>query len=270
MRSEKMNGVITNMKTHSSDKGLINSVMKSYRILKLFEKRNHQTFSEINEQLKMPVATLYRFMSTLIKCGMLDIDPKTKSYSLGPSIIRLGSIAIDSIDIIKIAYPFMEDLKQKTNETISLFIRSGFYKICVAKAESDLSIRFSAKIGELSYLHGGASGTVLMTGMSKSELDSLEASVGFPKLTEKTIVEREKIDRIIEKTKKDGYCVSCQERREDTAGVGVPIFDHSGRVAACLNISLPASRFAVEKISGWVELLREAGNQISKKNGYAT
>jgi IclR family acetate operon transcriptional repressor len=242
--------------------------MKSYRILKLFEKKNHQTFSEINEQLKMPVATLYRFISTLIKCGMLDLDPKTKYYSLGTSIIRLGSIAIDSIDIIKIAYPFMEDLKQKASETISLYVRSGFYKICVAKVESDLPIRFSAKIGELSYLHGGASGTVLMTSMSKAELNSLETAVGFPKLTEKTIVERERINKIIEKTKKDGYCVSYQERREDTAGVGVPIFDHYSRVVACLNISLPASRFAVEKIPGWVELLKEAGNQISKKNGY--
>jgi IclR family acetate operon transcriptional repressor len=257
------------MKTHSGDKGLINSVIKSYKILKLFEKKNHQTFSEINEQLKMPVATLYRFMATLIKCGMLDLDHKTKSYSFGPSIIRWGSIAVDSIDIIKIAHPFMEDLKQKTNETISLFVRSGFYKICVAKAESDLSVRFSAKIGELSYLHGGASGTVLMTGMSKAEIDALEAAVGFPKLTEKTIVERDKINRVIEKAKKDGYCVSYQERREDTAGVGVPIFDHYGKIAACLNISLPASRFAVEKISGWVELLKEAGNQISQKNGYS-
>ncbi len=47
-------------------------------------------------------------------------------------MIYLGSLAIESIDLVDIASPFMEEIKQKTNETVSLIIRRGFKKnMCI-------------------------------------------------------------------------------------------------------------------------------------------
>ena len=249
-------------------KSVIMSVFKAYKILELFGEKNSLNFAEISERLDLPSATLYRFLSTLIVCGLLDMDPKSKLYSLGPSMIYLGNAAISSIDIVAWARPFMEKLKDETNETISLFIRKGFKKICIAKVESDLSIRYSAKIGETNYLHGGASGNILMAGMTKKELDMLESSAGFPKLTEYTVTDRKKIEEILDKTRKDGYWVSYKERRDDTAGIGVPIFNHLGQVVASLNITLPSSRFDEVTVEKWIPLLKKAGVDISRKNGY--
>jgi IclR family acetate operon transcriptional repressor len=243
--------------------------MKAFKILQLFTEKQHLTFSEINAKLNMPLASLYRFLSTLLDCGLLGLDNMTKQYSLGPSMIYLGSLAINSVDIIKLAIPFMEEMKEKTGETISLFVRHDNYRMCVAKVESDHPVRYSAKIGALSLMHGGASGNVLMSGMTKKEIDVLEALKGFPKLTERTPTDRKKIDEAIEKTRRDGYSISYQERQEGTAGVGVPIFDHRGKVVASLNITLPSDRFDEEKIPAWVELIKDAGKRLSQKNGYA-
>lgn len=183
-------------------------------------------------------------------------------------MIYLGNAAVSSIDIVSLARPFMEKLKEETNETISLFIRKGFKKICIAKVESDLSIRYSAKIGEANYLHGGASGNILMAGMTKKELDMLESTIGFPKLTEHTVIDRGKIERILDKTRKDGYWVSYKERRDDTAGIGVPIFNHLGQIVASLNITLPSTRFDEITVEKWIPILKKAGLDISRKNGY--
>lgn len=253
---------------YNNNKSLIQSICKAYKILELLGDKGSLNFSEINEHLALPQATLYRFLSTLVACGLLDIDTKSKMYSLGPGIIYLGSSAIASINIVELARPYMEKLKEKTKETISLFIRKGFYKICVAKVEGDYNVRYSAKIGEPCYLHGGASGNVLMSGMTTKEIDALEREVGFPKLTEYTITERTCINANLAKTRANGYWISYRERRDDTAGIGVPIFDHNGYVIASLNITLPANRFDKEKISVWLPLLIEAGRQISRKNGY--
>ena len=249
-------------------KSVIMSVYKAYKILELFGEKSGLSFAEINNRLDLPQATLYRFLATLITCGLLDVDPKSKLYSLGPSMIYLGYAAVSSIDIVSLARPFMEKLKEETKETISLFIRKGFKKICIAKVESDLSIRYSAKIGEANYLHGGASGNILMAGMTKKELDMLESTVGFPKLTEHTVIDRGKIERILDKTRKEGYWVSYKERRDDTAGIGVPIFNHLGQIVASLNITLPSTRFDEITVEKWIPILKKAGLDISRKNGY--
>ena len=257
--------------THSfAHKSVILSVYKAFVILMLFGEKEKMSSAEINQQVKLPTATLYRFLSTLVDCDMLDFDNKTKQYSLGPNIIYLGNAAISSIDIIKLAFPLMEQLKNETGETISLFVRKGLHKICVAKVESDHSIRYSAKIGKANYLHGGASGNVLMAGMTKEELDALEEKIGFPKLTKYTITERARINENLAQTRANGYWISYKERRDDTAGIGVPVFDHNGQVIASLNITLPSTRFDKEKIKLWLPLLMDAGRQISRKNGYIT
>jgi IclR family acetate operon transcriptional repressor len=136
--------------------------------------------------------------------------------------------------------------------------------------ESDQFVRYSANIGELCILHGGASGTLLMAGMTKKELDAYEKEIGFSKLTENTITDRITLDKAIKKAKNDGYCASFKERRNNTAGIGVPIFDYNNRVVACLNITLPAERYNPGIIPSWVEILKKAGVEISKKNGYPT
>ena len=262
------NKKFSNIEIKNDNKSIIQSVCKAYDILELFIENNNLSFSEINTKVNMTTPTLYRFLATLIHCGLLDCNRKTKIYSLGPNILLLGNKAMNSFDIVRIAQPFMEDLKDKTHETISLFVRRDLQKICIAKVESDQSIRYSSKIGEPSYLHGGASGNVLMSDMTKEELDTLEHKIGFSKLTNYTVTDRQKINDALKQTRENGYWVSYKERREDTAGIGVPIFDHTGRVIASLNITLPSSRFDKKKIPGWVEQLKKAGQNISKKAGY--
>lgn len=259
---------IVNDKINSNKKSLIQSIYKAYFILELFINSNNLTFSEINDQVNMTIPTLYRFLATLVNCGLLYYNKKTKIYTLGPNMLLLGNAAINSLNIVSIAKPFMEELMEKTHETISLFIRKGFHKICIAKVESNQSIRYSSKIGEPSFLHGGASGNILMSGMAKDELDVLEEKVGFAKLTDYTVTDRNEINEVLEKTRKDGYWVSYKERRDDTAGIGVPVFDYTNNIVASLNITLPSSRFDETKIPEWVEQLKKAGYSISKELGH--
>lgn len=249
----------------------VKSVEKALKILGLFDAdHKHLTYSEICGLSKFPAGSVYRFLFTLNSCGFLDFEPSTKKYSLGPRMIYLGSLAIESINLVDIAGPFMEEIKRKTNETVSLFVRRGFKKICVFKVESGHSIRYSSRIGEHVYLHGGASGKILMSGMSKEDLDKYEVTEGFQKLTSWTLTSREEIDRSLAKTREDGYAVSYEERSENSAGIGVPIFDHRKNVVACLNITLPADRYDQKKIPEWISLLKVSGMAISEKNGFLT
>lgn len=255
------------MESHAKDG--VKSVEKALKILGLFDVDHKRlTYSEICELSKFPVGSVYRFLLTLSSCGFLDFEPSTKKYSLGPRMIYLGSLAIESINLVDIASPFMEEIKRKTNETVSLFLRRGFKKICVFKVESGHSIRYSSRIGDLIYLHGGASGKILMSTMTKEELDEYEKVEGFKQLTNSTLTSREEVDEALMKTRNEGYAVSYEERSDNSAGIGVPIFDYRKNVVACLNITLPADRYDQKKIPQWISLLKISGMAISGKNGF--
>jgi len=252
-----------------SEKERIKSLEKALQILELFGRtKQHLTFSDVRKLTKMPVASLYRFLSTLSHAGYLEYDPFTKQYSLGSKLIFLGNIALESLDIVKIAAPYMEALKEATGETVTLFVRRGFRKVCVSKVESDYSVRYTAKVGQPNYLHVGASGKVLLSGLKKEMLDALERETGFPRMTDQTITSRIELDKALEKVRVDGFAISSGERQEGSAGIGVPVYDFKGEVIASLNISLPAERLSSEKTEIWVNLLIDAGMSISKKMGY--
>jgi IclR family acetate operon transcriptional repressor len=260
----------TGMETEElAGNGQIKSVEKAIKLLGIFDANHkHLTYSEICLLSKMPVGSVYRFLLTLNKCGFLDYDTSTKKYSLGPKIIYLGNLATESIDLVKIAHPFMEEIRRITNETVSLFIRRDFKKICICKVESEHSIRYSSRVGKMVYLHGGASGKVLMSTFSKNELDRYEKEEGFKSLTSTTLTKRSQVEEALRKTREDGYAISSAERSENSAGIGVPIFDCNKKAVACLNITLPSDRYDQTKIPEWIDLLKKAGLEISRRNGY--
>lgn len=108
---------------------------------------------------------------------------------------------MESIDLVGIARPLMEEIRQATKETVSLFMRREFKKICICKLESERSIRYSSSVGELVYLHGGASGKVLMSTFSKEDLDRFEKEEGFKELDEQHLYSKTGSRRSAEKDK---------------------------------------------------------------------
>lgn len=251
-----------------ADGEVVKSVIKAFQILDLFTKESHHlTFSEIKAKMKMPNGSLFRFLTTMTMLDFLEFDPTGKRYSLGYRLIHLGDVASRSADLVNIASPYMERIKCKINETVSLYVRRGFKKVCLYRIESDLAVRYISLVGEPSHLHAGASGKVLMSDMTKEELDELEQCEGFPALTSNTVTTRERIEAVLEETRRLGYAISYAERNMGSAGIGSPIFDKNGKVCACLNITLPSERYKEEMIDTWLKLLKESASEISKRLG---
>lgn len=252
---------------------LLKSLSKSFIVLEfLAESGKSLTFNELQKALKMPNASLYRILQTFVHHRILKFDSHTKTYSLGPYLIFLGNMAQKNMNLPVLALPVMERLRNHTNETITLFARVEYRKMCIQKVESDHTVRYTAELGKALHMHAGASGKVLLAGMSREEVEEMVRCEGLPKLSANTMTGLEEIWEESRKVLKRGYAVSISERHRDAAGVGVPVFDSRGCIVASLNISCPADRFPTgdpEKLEAWVQLLKEASEEISGSTGHA-
>ena len=225
------------------------------------------TLAKIHQMSGQPSNTLFRLLTTLHRCGFLEYDEKTKQYSPGIKFIRLGFMASDAMDIYKISKPYMSELKNLTNETVSLFIKRGLHKICIGTVESDHAVRYAARCGEEMPLYIGASGKVLLSRLRDQEIERIVSELGF--VWEAPNADRS-LEQVMEKirfVRENGYAMSLGERQMGSAGLGVPLTDFKGNVLASFNISLPAERVHNDVLPKWIHVLKNTGIQISQKLG---
>ena len=85
---------------------------------------------------------------TLVNTGYLEQDPLTSRYQLTTKLWRLGAPAVESLDVVKIARPWLERLVSATDETVHLSALDASGGIVyVSKVESARSIRVQTRMG---------------------------------------------------------------------------------------------------------------------------
>ncbi len=70
----------------------------------------------------MPPSKAHRYLVSLIRTGLVEQDPHTSRYNLGPFALNIGLVAIDRLDRIRLGLAAISDLRDEINETTALAI----------------------------------------------------------------------------------------------------------------------------------------------------
>jgi hypothetical protein len=123
--------------------------------------RPELSVSEIAASLGVHKSTASRLAATLERTGFLARSGRR--YRLGVEVIRLGTLALRSTDIVATMQPAMEKLSQLTGETINLAIPAGPDILNVAEVPSTYILSSSGGwIGRRTKPHAVANGKVLL------------------------------------------------------------------------------------------------------------
>jgi len=243
------------------------SIEKALAVLESFSKdHTKQTISEIAQRQGLPFPTTHRIASRLVDLGYLYRDPQTKQLSLGARVYYLGKIAALSMNIINIALPFMEELRDKTKETVNLYFREGDSRICYEHVQSNQRLQFSVELGKRMPLWAGASGKCFLAFLPEEQFEKIAAQAR--PLTKNTIVDRDALARETALIRKRGYSMSCSEREEGVSSVAAPIFNREGVPAAVLAVSGPSFRFVDTQLDDIIAGTVDTARKISSTLGY--
>ena len=223
---------------------------------------------EMARLLGMSHSTTGRLLSSLKDMGVLSQNPTTKMYSLGGKVLAWAGSYNATLDVRTRALPYLEELQEETQETISLYVLEGDVRVCVERLESTHNIRMVARIGRRLPLYAGSAGKVFLAFLPEKEKDEILSRTAFDPLTPMTITDVDKLNKEIEKTRKQGYAVSHGEWILEASGVACPIFDRTGCVIAALTISGPAQRFTKENVTRFIPIVKRVASEISQDMGY--
>jgi len=204
--------------------------------------------AEISRRLGFNVSATYRLVQALASHSLLARERDQRSYGVGGGLVALAATVMQRVDLPEVALPAMERLRELTSETVSVYVRDGRHRICVALLEGLHPMRWVVPVGDRQPLDVGLTGKVILAFLPEPEvvevLDSAEPGA----------IDRVHVEEQIEQARATGYLVGVGDRVPGVGGVSAPIFDRSG-VAAALTVSGPGDRLTAEvgeRISGAV------------------
>jgi IclR family KDG regulon transcriptional repressor len=245
------------------------SIEKAIDVLFCFDLQRPQLrLVDISQRLGLHKSTTHRLLSLLKKKGLVVADPATQLYSLGPALVELAWIVLRQQDLRSVCRPYMEQLRQTTNETVSLNIRMGNKRVCIEELQSDQEVKYSQTFGLTAPLQVGAPGKALLAFMPADELERALATLEFTPLTPDTIVDREALQAELGETRSRGYAISVGERSPWAAAVAAPIRDRSGHIVAAVSVLGPSHRLTVKVLKALGTQVMNAAQEISTALGY--
>ncbi|HQR26045.1 MAG TPA: IclR family transcriptional regulator, partial [Nocardioides sp.] len=214
---------------------------KAMRVLRAFTAEDHGLgFAELQRRTGLPKATLHRVASDLVRARLLDrIDG---DYHLGGLLFELGMLASLERTLLEVATPFLEDLYERTHETVHLAVREGSEVVYVAKVAGHRQVRSPSRIGGRMPLHSTALGKALLAHAGESvRVPVLSGSL--ERLTPRTITApgrlRQQLDAVVE----TGVAYEYEESAPGIVCVAAPILDSDDRPVAAVSVAGPVTRF---------------------------
>jgi DNA-binding IclR family transcriptional regulator len=213
--------------------------------------------NEIARRTGINVSSISRILATLASGGLVEHLPATGRYRLGVGIMRLATAAGERLDIRTLARPHLEELAQRTRETVTLSVPGAREAITLDFVQSPLSVRSVAEIGRASAAHATAVGKIFLAYGGSLPGGQLK------RFTERTIVDREALAVEVGRIDARGWAQAVGEREDDLNAVAAPVLDPAGRLAAILGVQGPAVRFSPRAMRSAAEWLTERAALIS-------
>jgi IclR family KDG regulon transcriptional repressor len=242
------------------------SLRKAASILKLFGTDKRQwTLQEITDELGLHKSSVQRIVSTLEEEGFLSSDGgRNRFYRVGLQMFILGNVAIQEMDLARIAEPALKQLVEETQETAHLSIVEGGQCLYINKVACARSISVASKVGAKLPLHCIGVGKVLLSGMKEEEVDRIIMTLGLPQHTPKTITTRGALFKELERIRNQGFSVDNEEFEIGLRCVAAPITSPQGKLIAAISISGPTNRITDDALSMYSRHVIAAADQITQ------
>ena len=219
------------------------------------------TLSEIAKAIKAPMPTVSRIVAVLCEEGFLEKNDD-RTYQLGWKCCRMGAVFDAGMPIKTLALPHMKKLRDTCNETVSLYLRRGIERICYEQVQSAHALKRISVPGEMYPLWAGGTGKCFLAYMSADEIQAVkEAAPCAYQQRWDSVMKQAQLVRI------SGYSYSIAEREAGISSVAAPVFDFTGKPAACLTISGPSIRFTDELVSKIILAILNESRELSLSLG---
>lgn len=251
------------MSGNNCKEGLNNSITKAIAILNSFSyEKPRLRLKEISAVTGINQTTAYRMLNTLKESNL--IEQYDGMYTLGRGFLKYEAIVLNSMEIRRIALPFLLELSNNLKVNVNLAVLDGHEVVYIARAETPYCVYGYFHVGMRRPINCTALGKVLTC--QTPEIASEAFRRGVSRYTLNTITDEARFLQELEKVRLQGYAVDAEEWSNGINCIAAPIFNISREIFAGISISGPTSTYPMPKILEYVPTLIEYAHRVGAIN----
>jgi DNA-binding IclR family transcriptional regulator len=208
--------------------------------------------------------TVHRMLKCLTLENMVQQDPESHRYFLGPMVFELGLTAAPRFNLREICHPAMSRIAEATGDTVFLTQRSGLDAVCVDRHEGTFPIKtFTLEIGMRRPLGVGTGSLAILSALPDEEVRDI-VNANAPRLPEYGLTPATLIGQV-KKAQKLGYAVREMPSLAGVRSLGQAFHNQSGIAFAALSISAISSRMTEKRVSELATMLKGEARMVEKQ-----
>jgi DNA-binding IclR family transcriptional regulator len=251
------------------DSGGLELSSKAGAVLDILEQHKEASAADLAAVLGEPLSSVYRLLQSLTTTGWVDRGSRRGAYRLGLSLMTIGGLVEDHLDIREASLPSLRELVDATNLTSFLCVRRGPRAVCLERIEGYAVQSLAMLLGGSLPLYAGAAPRALLAFLPVAEQSAILKDTSQQLRDDPPRPDDQDIIADIARIRAAGYSVSDGDVTPGIAALGAPVFNHRGEVQGALSLSgLRGQVLNPAAVDDTIELLRLAAGKASAALGW--
>jgi len=250
---------------------LIEGMVKGMAVLESFDtERQRLNATQAAQRAGITRAAARRHLLTLAHLGYLESDGGY--FWLSSKVLRFSGSYLASARLPRLLQPALDRLAAQTRESFSAVLFNGDEVVIVARSSNILHsgadgspkvLAYGLHLGARLPAHATSTGRVLLAALPKNAFNDWMKKRVFPRLTLHTVTESRRLRSVIERVRRDDFCLTSEEHELGVHALAVPLRNLQGQTVAALNVVASPARLAPQVMQrDLLPLLVEAAREL--------
>lgn len=239
----------------------IQSIEVGFRLIHVLETAGGKLpLSKIAELAGMPPSKAHLYMVSFVQIGLVEQDPATMRYGLGPYALQLGSAAMRQIDVAQVSKDALDSLQTATGQLVFLSVWGNRGPVIISKVDATVEVLVSVRVGHVLPLYRAATGRIFLAYKARSAIRHVES---FEQPVDDAT--RQRAEQSLDLIRQRQLAFSDSQINIGFASISAPIFDYAGEIAAAVTVLGMKNDINLDPLGPTARLVGAAATGISRR-----
>ncbi len=228
------------------------------------------TLRDLSSRSGLPAARAHPYLVSFGKLGLIEQEPETGRYALGPAALQLGLACLHQLDPVKAALPVAQQLAATTGFAVALAVWGNFGPTIIRMIDAREALHVSMRVGTVMSILGTATGRAFAAVLPAERIErAMAVALGDPPSQAAPVVKAKtrSLHAAAAEYRKHGVARAEGKPIPGVNAFSAPVFDHEGEAMLVITALGHQDRLSAAWDSGAADAVRAAAMEISNRLG---
>lgn len=229
------------------------------------------SLGDLAKKAGMPAAKAHPYLVSYGSFGLIEQNPLTGRYELGPFALQMGLISLHLLDPVRIAIPLITQLAADIDQTVGLSVLGNQGPTIIYISESSYPIHVNMRTGTVMSIQSTATGRVFAAFLPIRQVERMiekenksGVAAGFGAVGQKA----QELEKMLTEIRKRGMARVLGEPIPGINAICAPVFEHTGAIALGVTAIGPSGSFDANWNGNIASKVSDCALAISARLGY--